>query len=360
MKFRGLSRPLTLGFFMFMLVSAAPLDAQTAALSERMTLPPAARLEGLTLVYQDVNRCSAAALAIQLSYFEDTLAYSEAIRFLNPHAEDVAVRLDEMVAFARSRGLGAIERVGGTPELLKALIASDFPVLIENSYYDGANYHRDWMSHNRVIMGYNDETRMFYAYDPLLGAGEDRLGRPIPYDDIETRWRPFNRDYMVVYRLEDEDRLRAVMGEHWDVVYNTEFALAQSLMELESGVFDSFTYFNLGSSLALLGRHEEAAEAFDRARANGLPWRMFWYQYGIFEAYFHTGRYDDMIALARDVIAATPGVEEVYYYAGLAYEAKGDLVRARGNYEVALWRNPSLLVASAGLARLRGDGTVGG
>jgi tetratricopeptide (TPR) repeat protein len=345
MKFCVSSRLLALSWVMLMLAAAAPLKAQTAA------LPPAARLEGLTLVYQDVNRCSAAALAIQLSYFEDTLAYSEAIRFLNPHAEDVAVRLDEMAAFARSRGLGAVDRIGGTPALLKALIASGFPVLIENSYYDGANYHRDWMSHNRVIMGYDDETRMFYAYDPLLGAGENRRGRPIPYDDIENRWRPFNRDYLVVYRLEDEERLRAVMGEHWDVVYNTEFALAQSLAELESGVFDSFTYFNLGSSLALLGRHEEAAEAFDR---------MFWYQYGIFEAYYHTGRYDDMIALARDVIAATPGVEEVYYYAGLAYEAKGDLVRARGNYEVAIWRNPSLLAASAGLARLRGDGTVGG
>lgn len=359
MKWSASPRSLAL-CLMLMLASVMPLNAQTEALSESMSLPPAVRLDGLTLVYQDVNRCSAAALAIQLSYFEDTLAYSEAIRFLNPHAEDVAVRLDEMVAFARSRGLGAIERIGGTPEMLKALIANDFPVLIENSYYDGPNYYRDWMSHNRVIMGYDDAAGMFYSYDPLLGAGEDRLGRPIPYNDIETRWRPFNRDYMVVYRLEDEDRLRAVMGDHWDVVYNTEFALAQSQAEIDSGNVDSFTYFNLGSSLALLGRHEEAADAFDRARANGLPWRMFWYQYGIFEAYYHTGRYDDMIALARDVIAGTPGVEEVYYYAGLAYEAQGDFVRARGNYEVALWRNPGLFAASAGLARLRGDGTVGG
>jgi tetratricopeptide (TPR) repeat protein len=340
-----------------LVIAVLLVSSRAAAQSEP---PSAVRLDGLTMVYQDINRCSAAALSIQLSYFEEGIAYTEAIRWLNPHNEDVAVRLDEMAAFAHSRGLGAIERIGGTPELLKALVAGGFPVLIENSYYDGADYYRDWMSHNRVIMGYDDAVGMFYTFDPLLGAGEDGLGRPIPYEDIDTRWRPFNRDYLVIYRLEDEPALQAILGQHWDTRYNAEFALAQSQAELDAGNFDSFTLFNQGAALALLGRFEEAAAAFDRARQNGLPWRMFWYQYGAFEAYYHTGRYDDLLALVRDVIAATPGVEEVYYYAALAYEAQGDLIRAQANYEVAAWRNPSFAPATAGLARLRGDTTTGG
>ena len=43
---------------------------------------------------------------------------------------------------------------------------------------------------------------------------------------------------------------------------------------------------------------EEAAAAFDQARQIGLPWRMLWYQFGPFEAYYETGRYDEVIALA--------------------------------------------------------------
>lgn len=343
-----------------LIVMSVSLNAVQAQDTPLPPVPASMRLEGLTLIHQDINRCSAAALSIQLSYFEDGIAYTEAIRALNPHNEDVSVRLDEMVAFARSRGLGAIERVGGTPELLKALIAGGFPVLIENSYYDGGDYNRDWMSHNRVIMGYDDAAGMFYTFDPLLGAGEDGLGRPIPYADIDTRWRPFNRDYMVVYRPEDEATVQAILGENWDVIANYEFALEQSQAELDSGNYDSFTLFNLGSSLVALGRYDEAANYFDQARGNGLPWRMFWYQYGTFEAYYRVGRHADVITLAQSVIAATPGVEEVYYYAALAYEAQGDLIRARGNYEVAAMRNPTFTAAVAGLSRLRGDSTIGG
>lgn len=339
------------------LLSGTHTLAQDTAL---VSLPPATRLEGLTLIHQDINRCSAAALSIQLSYYEDGIAYTEAIAALNPHNEDVSVRLDEMAAFARSRGLGAIDRVGGTPELLKTLVANGFPVLIENSYYDGADYQRDWMSHNRIVMGYDDATQQFYTFDPLLGAGEDRLGRAIPYADIDERWRPFNRDYLVLYRPEEEATMRAILGDSWDALTNAEIALAQSQAELDAGGYDSFTLFNLGSSYALLGRYADAATAFDQARTNGLPWRMFWYQYGALEAYYHSGRYDDVLTLARDVIAATPGVEEVYYYAGLAYEAQGDMIRAQGNYEVAAWRNPTFSAAVTGLSRLRGDTMVGG
>jgi tetratricopeptide (TPR) repeat protein len=81
---------------------------------------------------------------------------------------------------------------------------------------------------------------------------------------------------------------------------------------------------------------------------------MMWYQYGPFEAYYHVGRYDDVIALAREVIGTTPGVEEMYYYAGLAYEAQGDAERAKSNYEVALWRNNSFIRARDALARVGG------
>lgn len=317
-------------------------------------LPAAVLLEGLRPVYQQFNRCSAAALTIQLSYFGWQGTYDDTIRWLNPDAEDVAVRLDEMVAFAAEFGLKGVYRIGGTLDLLKALIAGGFPVLVENVYYDGADAFRDWMSHNRVVMGYDDARGEIYTFDSLLGNGENNTGRPIPYADVDSRWRPFNRDFLVLYRPEQEAQVQAIMADYWDETHAAEVALQQSQAELDSGASDSFTVFNMGSALVELERYEEAADAFDRARQVGLPWRMLWYQYGPFEAYYAVERYDDMLTMAREVISDTPGVEESYYYAGLAYQAQGDLERAKSNFQVALIRNNRFSLAQTAMASVGG------
>ncbi len=321
-------------------------------------LPASIRLEGVLPVYQDVNRCSAAALTIQLSFFLNDRPYDATIRALNPHAEDVSVRLDEMARHAEEAyGLRSLIRYGGTLDMLKALLNAGVPVLVENVYYDGAGGFNDWLSHNRVVTGYDDAAQAILTFDPLLGNGPDNTGRPIPYADVDDRWRPFNRDMLILYREEQEEAVRAALGPHWDATYNLEWALSLSEQELAGDRPDSFSLFNLGETLVLLGRYEEAADAFDRARAIGLPWRMMWYMFGPFEAYLAVGRYDDVIALAREVIAGTPGVEEVYYYAARAYEAQGDLLRANANYEVAVWRNSYFTEAAEALARLRGTST---
>jgi tetratricopeptide (TPR) repeat protein len=320
-------------------------------------LPSAVRLAGISPIYQQINRCSAAALTIQLSYFQWDGGYDQVIRFLNPHIEDVAVRLDEMVAFAETQGLKGIERTGGTVGMLKALVAGGFPVLVENSYFDGPNGFDDWMGHNRVIMGYNDDDQVLLSFDSLLGNGENNQGRPIPYDEMDARWRTFNRDYLVLYRPDEEARLQEIMGDQWDESANAEFAVAMSESEITLGVDDGFTYFNLGSSLVTLERYDEAAAAFDTAFERGLPWRMLWYQYGPFDAYYAAERYEDVIRLANETLATTHGVEEMYYYLGLVYEQLGDLQRAAGNMEAAVWRNANFTAAAEALARLRGEPT---
>jgi len=81
---------------------ATPL-AEVAAYVPPASLPSSARLTGITPVYQDFNRCSAAALTMQLSYFGWKGTYTDTIHALNPNSDDVAVRLDEMAAFANSR-----------------------------------------------------------------------------------------------------------------------------------------------------------------------------------------------------------------------------------------------------------------
>jgi hypothetical protein len=304
-------------------------------------LPEAMRLEGFTQIYQDTNRCSAAALSTHLTFFdENTLGYRDVIAQLNPYGGDVSVRIEEMGALAETQGLGSIVRRGGTLDLLKQLIAAGFPVLIENVYYDGPNGWDDWLSHNRVLVGYDDNISTLYFFDPLLGNGDDGLGRPMTYDDVDTRWQPFNRDFLVIYQPEDEATLQAILGDtYWDAELNAQHTLDVAQAEIDAGQGGGFAYFNRGWAEVQLGMYEEAALSFDEGRRLGIPWRMYWYEFGIFEAYLQAERYDDVINLVFNVLQTTDGVEEVYYYIARAYVGKGEVDRAIANLEAALYRN---------------------
>lgn len=341
-------------------VPSLAVQQEVASISPPLltTLPPAARLTGLRPVYQLPNRCSAAALTIQLSYYGWQGTYTHAINHLNTHPEDVAVRIDEMAEYVRSQGLGAVVRIGGTVELVRQLVAEGFPVLVENSYFEDGSGFNAWLGHNRVIMGYDDAQQVFLTYDSLLGHGVNNTGRPMSYELLEDRWRAFNRNYLVIYRPEDELRLQAILGVDWDPELNALRTLLANQAEIDAGAEDGFTWFNIGSSLLGLGRYAEAVDAFARADQLGLPFRMLWYQYGPFEAWYLTGQYDVMLQRGAQVLATTPGVEEIYYYMGLAYEALGDPLRAAGQFEIAVARNHGFVAATFALARVRGETPV--
>lgn len=318
-------------------------------------VPPNHYIEGVGMVWQDLNRCSAAALTIQLSAFaEFTGQYQDVMRRLNPHIEDVSVRVEEMAKFAEEYGLKGIVRRGGTIDMMKRLIASGFPVLIENAYYEGGGGFKDWMSHNRVLVGYDDAAGVFIIKDSLLGNGDDKLGIRMKYEDVDARWRDFNRDYLVLYRPDQEVALQAVLGPHWDPLFNAQWVLEQAAQDEAAGKVDSFTTYNRGWAYLQLGRYDEAVAEFDKALGTGLPWRFFWYDFSVFEAYLKVGRYDDALLLAQRTLANTKAVEEIYYYAALAYLGQGNIDRAKANLEAALYRNQYFTEAKDKLAELNG------
>ncbi len=337
---RKLTITLVISFF---LVLIAPTQAQEIIVTPEVApsdLPTSAYIEGLDMIWQDLNRCSAAAFTIQLSYFDEfTDDYSAIVKRLNPNIEDVSVRVEEMVTVAEEYGLTGIVRRGGTILMLKKLVAAGFPVLIENSYYEGADGWNDWMSHNRVLVGYDDATEEFLFLDSLLGNGDDDKGKRLKYEDVAERWRAFNRNYLILYHPDQESALQAVLGPQWDALYNAQWTLQQNEEERATDKADSFTIFNQAWALLQLGRYEEAAAAYDEARNLGLPRRMFWYDFGVLEAYLAVGRYDDVITIVRNTLQDTPGVEELYYYIALAYYGQSNTERAVANLEAALFRN---------------------
>jgi len=314
-------------------------------------------LEGLRFERQGWNNCGPTTLGMALSYWGREETQSQLAPILKPDPEDKHVAMSEMQAYVESIGLGAIVRVNGTLERVKALINEGFPVMVATWHVRDA---RDQLGHYRLIVGYDDAAEEFILYDSLEGAN-----LPIGYRELDELWRVYNRAYLVVYAPERWDQLAAILGPDVDDVAMLERAVERLQFEAANlpsdcvayaacGDWGTFAWFSIGSSLTSLGRHEEAAAAYDQARQLGLHYRMLWYQMGPYESYYAVGRYDDVIALADATLATTSNLEESYYWRGLAKLAQGDPSGARADFEAALRYHRDWPPAVTALAQLGG------
>ena len=314
---------------------------------------PAALLGGIKHYWQTWNNCGPATLTMNLSYYGLPVTQAEAAKVLKPNKDDKNVSPDQMAAYARSQGLNALVRVNGDFDRLRRLVNAGVPVLVE-TWLD----HDGGMGHYRLVTGYDDAAGEWIVYDSYVSEGIDPKGPypgiRIPYDQMDFVWRVFNRLYVVVY---DEARAQAVqeiLGSDQDDAAMWQRALERAQADAAADPGDAFAWFNLGSSLAAQGRYADAATAYDQARIIGLPWRMLWYQFGPFRAYYEAGRIDELIALADATIATVGNIEETYYWKGKGLQAKGDAEGARQNFRRAVELNSNYPEAAAALAELGG------
>jgi tetratricopeptide (TPR) repeat protein len=203
-----------------------------------------------------------------------------------------------------------------------------------------------WTSHFITIVGYSESQGGLIAMDTYR-----RPNWFYPYEEINHFWRQFNRRYLITYRPDQEAAVASLMGEDMDATTNYLGAMRTAQLELSLDREDPYGWFNLGASLTLLERYEEAALAFDEARRLGLPWRFLWYQFEPFEAYLQVGRYEDVLALA-DAVTQKIATEEPYYYRGLAYAAQGDESKARAQLQQAVRLNSNYVAAQEALTAL--------
>jgi tetratricopeptide (TPR) repeat protein len=129
-------------------------------------------------------------------------------------------------------------------------------------------------------------------------------------------------------------------------------SLVKAQADAASDPSNAFYWFNLGTTYNAVGDYERASTAFDQARSIGLPWRMLWYQFGPYEAYYEVGRYEDVILLADVTLKDRPYFEESFYYKGLALAASGETAAAEENLERAATFNPNFDLAAVALAQL--------
>lgn len=331
--------------------TAAPPTALPSPASPLSILPVSARIDGVLHQQQTWNNCGPATITMALSFHGWRQAQAYAGDKLKPNREDKNVSPQELVDFVRQESfVEAIMRVGGTLDLLKRLVANGFATVIETAaMFEGY----DWIGHYRVVVGYDDAYELFYFYDSFLGVGPDANGVTISYARVDQDWRAFNRTFIVVYHPEREALLRSILAEYWNETDAAQIAFDTAQSEARSNPQDAFAWFNMGSSLVALGRHQEAAAAFDQATSTGkLPWRMMWYQHGAFEAYYAVGRYQDVLTLAAHNQNTAPELEETYYWRGRVYAAQGESQRAASAYRRALGYNPGYAAARQALDSL--------
>ncbi len=325
-------------------------------------LPASVRLDGIKYFDQHGlwNYCAPANLAMALSFWGWNGDRTDVGEWVKPFEKDKNVMPYELADYVREQTqLSVIQRYGGTLETLKTLISSGFPVLIEKgAYMTDLSGKVSWMGHYAVVNGYDDAKGEFLTQDSYYEANY-----PIPYQELESQWRAFNFVFLVIYPPERENEVLELLGPLADEEQALRQALARASDELYrlDGIDQFFAWFNRGTSMVGLKDFLGASAAYDEAFGlypslpeDQRPWRMLWYQTGPYFAYYYTGRYADLEALATQTIesASEPYLEESFYWRAKAREALGDIEGAIEDLKTSLEYHPNFNPSVAALQNL--------
>ncbi|MCI0579798.1 MAG: C39 family peptidase [Chloroflexi bacterium] len=342
------------------------LDTATPALPTNtpIPIPPSARLPVIDHQFQTWNNCGPATLAMTLNYFGLPIGQSQTAAVMKPNPEDRNVSPHEMAAYVNDQTeQAAISRTNGNLDILRRLLAAGVPVIIELGIDPpGAYAWMGWYGHYLLVVAYDDDAQKIWVFDSWLGTSDvpgenaDLMGREIEYLVVDQYWQQFNRNYIAVFRPEQRAQVEAIIGPDMDDAAMWQRSLVVAQAEAEAEPENAYAWFNLGSVYNVLGDYERAAAAFDQARAIGLPWRMLWYQFGPYEAYYQVGRYEEVLLLADATLQDRPYFEESFYYKGLALAALGRTGEARDNLQQAVEFNPNFTLAAEALAALNEEG----
>ncbi len=315
-------------------VDAASLNSASAAVVQRLEVPRSQQLNGFEHEYQQPNNCGPSTLAIVMRYWGWQGTQTTIAQVIKPQLRDKNVRWDELVYYVRTHAgwLDALFRVGGDISTLERFVSHGFPVIIETGY----ELDVGWVGHYLVVSGYDQDAGVFTVQDVTGGPDSE-----VSYEKTAALWEQFNRLYILVFPADKRAEVLRLLGDDEDLDGNRHHALRRARADTEADAENAFVWFAYGSNLNYFQRYGEAAAAFDQARKIGLPWRMLFYQFGPYIAYFNVGRYQDVIDLATATLQARPALEESYVWRGWARHMLGDTVGALVDFRDALGINPN-------------------
>ena len=325
-----------------------------APTSTPFPVPASFVLEGMGLEYQTMNNCGPANLSMNITYWGWPTNQHITEDALKTHKDDRNVMLQEMLDYAEANtNLKGQLRYGGDMEIVKRLLSNGFPVLLERGHTDE---EQGWMGHYSIVTAYDDSTQTVQIPDTLLGI------MSMTYAELERDWWHFDGIYLVIYPLEHEDEVLALLGEDSDPAQNLENTLAklENRIPQVDGQDLFFALYSKGSVLVEQGDYLAAAQVYDQAflvysqlEPGQRPWRITWYQVGPYLAYYYSGRYQDVLTLADQTIANTSFAElpETWYWGGQSALMMGDKDTAARYFRKALEFYPGWDLATQGLAQ---------
>ena len=317
--------------------SPGPTPTQTPTPT---TLPQSVNLGSPSWEKQTPNNCGPATLSLYLRSHNWEGRQEDISGLIKPLTADRNVNVEELIYFVRTQAgwLNAEFRVGGDIELMKSFLAAGLPVVIEEGeLLDGQYWPNDdqWAGHYLLLTGYDDTTQTFIAQDTFRSPD-----RNFPYESVLENWQAFNYVYLLVFRPDQTELVKSILGEDWDVDTNRQKALDLAQSQTVQDPDNAFAWFNLGSNQVYFERYSEAAQAYDTARQIGLPQRMMRYQFGPYFAYFFSGRNDDLLVLADYALQRTPNSEESLLWRGWGKYRAGETSEAMQDFQTALEMNP--------------------
>jgi hypothetical protein len=332
-------------------VLSTPLPTPTST-ATALPLPDRVFLKGVRPEQQRYNNCGPATLSMNLSYYgwvghlnpNAEVPQDHIAPYLKPNREDKNVMPYEMQAYVQEHtDFGALVRMGGDLQTLKALVAAGFPVMVEKGF-EGVNFE-GWMGHYNLIIGYDESRQVFFTQDSYnlihVDNWQNSTGFEVTYDAMTSNWRAFNDVFLVVYPKDKLNDVLNALGPLADE--NDAFRIAYERASQETKTLTDprdlfFAWFNAGTSLVYLKDYSTAALAYDAAYSlypaiaeKDRPWRIVWYQTGPYFAYYYTKRYQDVIAMANttlDAMGPNKGIEETWYWRAMAELATGDQASA--------------------------------
>ncbi|HNX45846.1 MAG: C39 family peptidase [Anaerolineaceae bacterium] len=319
-------------------------------------VPAVWKIDGMGLEYQTFNNCGPANLSMYVTYWGWPTVQSLTEAKLKTQADDRNVMLTEMLDYVRANtNLDGVIRYGGDMDVLRRLVAGGFPVLFERGHTDPKN---GWMGHYGIVTAYDDATQTVTIPDTLLGMVT------ISYDELLQDWAHFDGIYLVVYPQDRQAEVMSLLGDEADPVENLKHALdkVNARVEQATGRELFFALYSRGSLLVLLQDYVAAAQSYDQAfnlyaqlPAGERPWRVTWYLVGPYEAYYYTGRYQDVVTLAQQTLDNTnlDSLPETWLWAGKAAAMLGEKEKAIDYLQGALEWYPNWDLALAELAKLQ-------
>lgn len=316
-----------------------PTNTQAPTPSFLLITPPQTKiLHNDYHVFQTFNNCGPAALSMALSYYQINKTQEELGQILRPYQnplgdnDDKSVTLDELAGYAKENGFITYHRPNGNIDMVRQLLTYDIPVITRTWLNN-----KDDIGHYRVIKGYDDQTKQLLQDDSLQGSNIWYA-----YDEFNQLWKKFNYEYLILVPSQKEEAVKHILGENVDPFTAWSKAASNARDILNQNPNDIDTRFNLSVALYHISDYENAVLEYEKIESE-LPFRTLWYQIEPILAYYELNRFDKVITITNQILNNhNRAYSELYIVRGDVFKKQGDLIKAKEEYQKAVFYNQNL------------------